>query len=225
MARQYKRDLIKQGPEANTREIERDGQNITKPLTKADYAAMSHQALINRDRCKPGTEAYYRNYRDYMLLLIGVNTGCRIEVECEMRACDFKGGRITITEFKTKKRHQYVMDKEVYAEIQKYITAFNLTDKEFLFKAYRNKYDAITRQTAWARIKALADQVGVKYTVGAHSLRKSYGRWLYDETHDIHLVQQFYMHGSAETTERYICLEKGDIDAARGKVRNLPVRA
>jgi len=225
MARQYKRDLIKQGPEANSREIERDGQNITKPLTKADYAAMSHQALINRDRCREGTEAYYRNYRDYMLLLVGVNTGCRIEVECEMRVCDFKGGRITITEFKTKKRHQYVMDKEVYAEIQKYINAFHLTDKEFLFKSYRNKYDAITRQTAWARIKSLADQVGVKYTVGAHSLRKSYGRWLYDETHDIHLVQQFYMHGSAETTERYICLEKGDIDAARGKIRNLPVLA
>ena len=76
MARQYKRDLIKQGPEAKTREIKRQGQNITKPLTKADYAAMSNQALINRDKCRSGTEAYYRAYRDYMLLLIGVNTGC-----------------------------------------------------------------------------------------------------------------------------------------------------
>ena len=113
----------------------------------------------------------------------------------------------------------------MYSEIQKYINYFGLTDKEFMFKAYRHKYDAITRQCAWRRIKALAKQVGVKYTVGAHSLRKSYGRWLYDETHDIHLVQQFYMHSSAETTERYICLEKGDVDAARGKVRNLPVRA
>lgn len=225
MARQYKRDLIKQGPEANAREKRRDGQNITKPLTKADYAAMSNQALINRDKCRPESEAYYRNYRDYMMLLIGVNTGCRIEVECEMRARDFKGGRVTITEFKTKKRHQYVMDPEIYAEIQKYINAFNLADNEFLFKKNRNKYDAITRQTAWKRIKNLAESVGVKYTVGAHSLRKSYGRWLYDETHDIHLVQQFYMHGSAETTERYICLEKGDIDAQRGKIRNLPVKA
>lgn len=225
MARVYKRDLIKQGPEAKQRTITRDGQNITKPLTKEDYAAMSNQALINRDRCKEGTEAYYQHYRDYMLMLIGVNTGCRIEVECEMRAADFKGGRVTITEFKTKKRHQYVMDKEIYAEIMKYINHFGITDREFLFRTYRNKYDAITRQTAWRRIKALAKQVGVKYTVGAHSLRKSYGRWLYDETHDIHLVQQFYMHSSAETTERYICLEKGDVDKARSKVRNLPVKA
>lgn len=225
MARQYKRDLIKQGPEAKSREIKRLGQNITKPLTKADYAAMSNQALINRDKCRAGSEAYYRFYRDYMLMLIGVNTGCRIEVECEMRASDFKGGRVTITEFKTKKRHQYEMDKEVFAEVQKYINYFRIADQEFLFKTYRRKYDAITRVTAWRRIKALANAVGVKYTVGAHSLRKSYGRWLYDETHDIHLVQQFYMHSSAETTERYICLEKGDIDAKRGKVRNLPVKA
>lgn len=225
MARLYKRDLIKQGPEAKTREIERDGQNITKPLTKADYSAMSHQALINRDRCKPFSESYYRHYRDYMLLLIGVNTGCRIEVECEMRASDFKGGRVTITEFKTKKRTQYVMKDEVFKEVQKYINTFALTDKEFLFKTYRHKYDAITRQTAWKRIKTLADQVGVKYTVGAHSLRKSYGRWLYDETHDIHLVQKFYMHSSAETTERYICLEKGDVDAMRGNICYLPVKA
>lgn len=225
MARQYKRDLIKQGPEAKKREIKRLGQNITKPLTKADYAAMSTQALINRDKCKPGTEGYYRAYRDYMMLLIGVNTGCRIEVECEMKVKDFKGGYVTITEFKTKKRHQYEMDREVYSEVQKYIIHFGLTDHEFLFKTRRDRYDAITRVTAWRRIKALANQVGIKYTVGAHSLRKSYGRWLYDETHDIHLVQQFYMHGSAETTERYICLEKGDIDAKRGKVRNLPVKA
>lgn len=225
MARQYKRDLIKQGPEANSRIIKRFGQNITKPLTKSDYAAMSNQALINRDKCEPGTEDYFKHYRDFILLLIGVNTGCRIEVECEMRVSDFKGGRVTITEFKTKKRHQYVMDPEIYAEVMKYINTFHLTSQEFLFRSYRNKYDAITRQTAWRRIKGLADQVGVKYTVGAHSLRKSYGRWLYDETHDIHLVQQFYMHNSAETTERYICLEKGDVDAARGKVRNLPVKA
>ena len=225
MARQYKRDLIKQGPEAKKREIKRLGQNITKPLTKEDYAAMSAQALINRDKCKPGTEDYYRAYRDYMMLLIGVNTGCRIEVECEMKVKDFKGGYVTITEFKTKKRTQYEMDKEVYRQVQKYIIHFGLTDHEFLFKTRLDRYDAITRVTAWRRIKALANQVGIKYTVGAHSLRKSYGRWLYDETHDIHLVQQFYMHGSAETTERYICLEKGDIDAARGKVRNLPVKA
>lgn len=225
MARVYKRDLIKQGPETNTREIKRLGQNITKPLTKEDYAAMSTQALINRDKCKPGTEDYYRAYRDYMMLLIGVNTGCRIEVECEMKVKDFKGGYVTITEFKTKKRTQYEMDKEVYGEVQKYIIHFGLTDHEFLFKTRMDRYDAITRVTAWRRIKALANQVGIKYTVGAHSLRKSYGRWLYDETHDIHLVQKFYMHGSAETTERYICLEKGDIDAARGKVRNLPVKA
>ena len=225
MARQYKRDLIKQGPEAKKREIKRLGQNITKPLTKEDYAAMSTQALINRDKCKPGTEDYYRAYRDYMMLLIGVNTGCRIEVECEMKVKDFKGGYVTITEFKTKKRTQYEMDKDVYGEVQKYIIHFGLTDHEFLFKTRLDRYDAITRVTAWRRIKALANQVGVKYTVGAHSLRKSFGRWLYDETHDIHMVQKFYMHGSAETTERYICLEKGDIDAARGKVRNLPVKA
>lgn len=186
---------------------------------------MSRQALINRDKCREGSEEYYRHYRDYMLLLIGVNTGCRIEVECEMRAADFKGGKVTITEFKTGKRMQYDVDKEVYAQIGKYIKYFGITDHEFLFKTHLQKYDAITRQTAWRRIKSLAEQVGVKYTVGAHSLRKSYGRWLYDDTHDIHQVQLFYMHSSAETTERYICLEKGDVDAARGMVRNLPVKA
>lgn len=225
MARVYKRDQLKQGPERKSREIKRDGQNITKPLTKPDYAAMSNQALINRDKCRPGTEEYYKSYRDYIMMLIGVNTGVRIEVECEMKVKDFAGGRITITEFKTGKRHQYVMNQDVYAEIMKYISCFGLTDNEFILKTYLHKYDAITRQTAWKRIKRLAKQVGISYTVGSHSLRKSYGRWLYDQTHDIHLVQQFYMHNSAETTERYICLEKGDIDAERGKICNLPVRS
>lgn len=224
MARSYKRDLIKQGKDKKKRTKQRSGEEHVKPLKKEDYAAMSNQALINRDKCRKGSESYFKNYRDYMMLLVGVNVGCRIEVECEMRVYDFKGGWVTFTEYKTGKGQQYEMNPEVYSEILKYIKTFNLSDNEFLFKAYRNKYDAICRVTAWRRIKRLANQVGVKYRVGAHSLRKSYGRWLYDETHDIHLVQKFYMHNSASTTEDYICLEKGDIDAKRTKVRNLPAK-
>lgn len=222
MGRVYKRDLVKGKKDVVKK---REGSKSVKPLAKKDYSKMANIALNLRDANKEDPEKYFKYYRDYLFMTISVNMGFRTEVVLEMKPEDIKGKKVTVTEFKTGKRFEFDLNDTVFEEIQKYIKEFHISDHEFFFKKTLSEYDAITRQTMWRRIKFIAKKAKIDYRVGCHSFRKSYGRWMYDEKHDIHLVQQFYKHSSPATTERYIGLEKGDIDAMRKDIEYVPVRA
>ena len=135
---------------------------------------------------------------------------------------DFAGGRVTVTEHKTGKRQQYKLSDDIYKVLKKYIDTYNFTMNEFVFPKDRESRDAIDRSTAWRFIKKLADEAKIEYPIACHSLRKSYGRWIWDQTHDLLLVQQLLQHSSAEETQRYICLEPHDVEMVRGEINHLP---
>lgn len=223
MAREYKRFRNNQKPARSCRNGGR-GQNIVKYIRKEDYAEMSRLALVHRDKEPQDSEAYYRWYRDYILMMVGVNCGSRIETILEWMPCDFAGRATTVTESKTGKRMQYDLNKEIYAELKKFIDFYHIGPKEFIFRKSLKSKDAITRWTAWKRIKDLAAEAGVAYNVGAHSLRKSYARWIYDETRDIHLVSRLLQHSDEKTTRTYIGLTDPDVDRYREQICNLPIR-
>ena len=156
-----------------------------------------------------------------ILLTVGVNTGNRITTIIEQIPRDYAGGKYTVTEHKTGKRQQYILNEEVYKIVKKYIDEFNIGFNDFMFKKDINSKEAITRMGVWKMIKGLADEAGVEYPVACHSLRKSYGRWIWDETHDLLLVQSLLMHDSAEETMRYICLESNEVDEARSQIAHI----
>lgn len=222
MPRQYKRFQHKYYGENKyqRKTATKHGREIVKPIDKKDYAEMIRLCLIHRDEAKNQKE-YYRWYRNYILLIVGVNTGNRITTIIEQIPRDYAGGKYTVTEHKTGKRQQYSLNQGVYQIVKRYIDEFGLGFNEFMFKRDINSNEAITRMGVWKMIKQLAKEAGIEYPVACHSLRKSYGRWIWDETHDLLLVQSLLMHDSAEETMRYICLESNEIDEARSQVAHL----
>lgn len=199
----------------------KNGREVVKPIDRDDFEEMARLCLVKRDSFKKGTNGYFRWYRNYIILILGVNTGCRINTLLEQIPRDYSGGRVTVTEHKTGKRQQYILSPEVYQILEGYIEEFGFTKYEFLFPKDLKSKDSIGRITAWRWIKKLAKEAGIKYEVGCHSLRKSYGRWIWDETHDLLLVQKLLQHTSAEETQRYICLEENDVNEFRGKIKHL----
>lgn len=63
----------------------------------------------------------------------------------------------------------------------------------------------------------IACEDGKSIAVGAHSLRKSFGRFVYDKEHDIYVVQRLLGHESPYDTMRYICLEDNVVEKQRKK--------
>lgn len=237
MPRMYKRFQPKYYGENKyeRKTLDKHGREVVKPMEKEDFEEMCRLCLVKRDEYlnkynstqnkalqKRYWKKYYVWYRNYIILIIGVNTGCRIETICEMIPRDFAGGKYTITEHKTGKRQQYSLNEDVYKILKKYVEEFSFTNNDFIFKESPDTKDAIVRQTPWHVIKKLANEVGIEYMVGTHSLRKSYARWKWDETKDLLLVQSLLMHNSSEETMRYICLEGHDVEEARSQIRNIP---
>lgn len=221
MAREYKR-FLPNGSNYQRKTKNKRGQEVVKPLKKDDFEEMVRLCLAHRDEAEKGSNEYFRWYRNYILLIVGVNTGNRIGTIIEQVPRDYAGGEYTVTEHKTGKRQQFALNQEVYKIIKDYIDEFNFGQYDFMFPKTINSKDAITRMAAWKMIKQLVEEANIEYAVGCHSLRKSYGRWIWDDTHDLLLVQQLLQHSSAETTMTYIGLERNDIQKVRSKIEHLP---
>lgn len=187
------------------------------PFQLKDFNEMCKLCLINRDKASPESHEYMRWYRNYVILILGCNTGCRIETLLQLTPKHISGGRVRITEFKTEKLSHYDLNDSVYKIVDDYIKWLDITDREYIFRTYKGSHKPLTRDMAYKIIQELKKTAGIKYNVGCHSLRKSYGRFMYDETRDIHLVQRMLGHSSPLITQQYICLEDAQVEKARKK--------
>jgi integrase len=55
--------------------------------------------------------------------------------------------------------------------------------------------------------------------VGTHSLRKTFGRAIYEQTGSLTQLRELLGHRDESDTSRYIGLQQDDFDAAIGKLR------
>lgn len=201
-----------------------DGSVDVYPFKLKDFMEMTRLCLVHRDKAcgtdatieeKRNNREYQRWYRNYIMLILGCNTGCRIETLLQLTPMHIRGGCVSITEFKTGKKSKYEMNEKVYKVLEKYIEYLGIGEREFIFKTNIKSNTPLTRGQAYKIIKSLANEVGIKYPVGCHSLRKSYGRFAYDISHDIYQVQKMLGHSSPIITQQYICLEEEKIIKAR----------
>lgn len=185
------------------------------PLDKSHYKEMLRLCLVYRDKANPDSHDYFRWYRNYILILMGVNTGARIETMLQLTPRHINGGKAKITEFKTDKTQCFEMNKELYSIVNSYITEMKITNNEYIFHTFRHTDKPLTRNQAYNILQELKQKIGIKYSIGCHSLRKSYGRYIYDKHHDIYMVQRLLGHSSSKITEQYICISDEKIDRIR----------
>lgn len=183
------------------------------PFKLNDFNEMIRICLRNKEKADTN-EGRRRWWRNYIMLILGVNTGLRIETLLQLMPYEIAGGCTKFVEFKTGKVIKCELNEKVVNAIEDYLNAYELTQHDYIF-AKKKGAKPITRQMAYKIIHQLADEAGVKYKVGCHSLRKSYARWEYDRSHDIHLVQRMLGHVDPSITMHYICLEDTKVDEAR----------
>ncbi|MEG2907649.1 MAG: tyrosine-type recombinase/integrase [Erysipelotrichaceae bacterium] len=189
------------------------------PIKIKDFNEMTRICLVNRDKADAINDKKnkHRWWRNYLILITGANTGHRIERLLQIFPQNIEGGSVSIQEFKTGKKKKYEISKKLLGELEEFIEYYDISDHEFIFKTFVDKPQPLTRQQAWNIIKELSEEVGIKYNIGPHSLRKTFGRALYDDTKDIFLVQNALEHDNPHDTERYICLESNVVEKYRKK--------
>jgi len=154
-----------------------------------------------------------KNTRDYVLFSMGIYTGLRIADLLKLRVRDVRDqDHIRIKEGKTKKSKVIKISSNL-ARLLKVYTS-DKEDYEYLFKSRVGRNQPISRERAYAILREAAHEFGLKH-IGCHSMRKTFGYWMYTNSKgNIALLMDLFNHSREEITLRYIGLNQRDKDQA-----------
>lgn len=158
-----------------------------------------------------------KNERDYVLFMSGIYLGRRITDMLSFKVRDVKNKNyIYFREGKTNKETRIAINdelKKIYKEYTK-----GKKDWELLFKSREGKNKHICRQRAWQILNEAADYFEYKENIGCHTLRKTFGYWLYQESKDAVSIKELFNHDDISETKRYIGITQDSKDSL---VKNL----
>jgi integrase len=157
------------------------------------------------------TELLKSGYRNYMIFVIGINTGLRISDTLKLKVCDVRDKtHIIIKEQKTSKEKRFLINSFLRQEVDKYITG--MQGEDYLFKSTRGENSPITRVQAYRILNEAAAKCGLE-EVGTHTMRKTFGYWHYKQYKDVAILQDIFNHSAPSVTLRYIGITDDNKDA------------
>lgn len=163
-----------------------------------------------------------KNKRDWLLFVLGINSGLRISDLLNLKVSDVKDkDRVTLREEKTGKAKDFPLSENCRKAVAEYLKDEPLPNDSPLFPS-RKRAGAtvkgettgrISRQQAYDILTEAARAVGIKDAIGTHTLRKTFGYWAYKAGNDITRIQHLMNHSSPSVTLRYIGITKEELDS------------
>ena len=165
-------------------------------------------------------------FRNYELIVIGLNTSLRISDILSLQWQDvynFRTGtyrqHISVTEKKTQKTNTVAINPsiiEVLELLQK--TEKQIEPEHFLFVSRKGENRPITRNYAFTLIKNASHTLGFEDNISCHSLRKTFGYQAWKQGVQPALLMSIYNHSSYEITKRYLGISQDERDEVFLKV-------
>jgi integrase/recombinase XerD len=141
--------------------------------------------------------------RDRALLELMYAAGLRVSETCGLRAADVELDTALIScHGKGSKERRIPIGKSAIHWVQRYLAVRKQFGNEAKPELFLHRGRAMTRQTAWAIIKAYAATAGVP-DISPHTLRHSFGTHLMQHGADSRSVQALLGHADISTTEIY----------------------
>lgn len=188
------------------------------------------RSIVNvfNERIKNATNDNQRQIacRNKMLFLIGINLSLRISDLITLKWNFFLKDDMTfrssykIQPKKTKRYGKFVplyFNDVVKRTIIEYIEQYPIENmNDFLFKS-RKGNGAVTERGAWKIIVDVAEEAGIEYNVGTHSLRKTFGYHIWHDAEDkekaLVMLMVIFNHSSVATTKKYIGIMNEEIES------------
>lgn len=150
--------------------------------------------------------------RDYVLFMTGIYLGRRISDMLPLKVRDVKDkDYIYLREKKTGKEVRIVINAELKEIYKEYV--IDKDPYEYLFRRERGKQNKpISRQRVWQILNEVADHFEHTDKIGCHTLRKTFGYWLYQQTKDAVAIQELLNQSDISVTKRYIGVNQDSKD-------------
>jgi len=196
------------------------GQHETQPIKDKKQLQQLLYHLLNKvDKAKSEVKKYQAD-RNYMLVLVGLNTAFRAEDLLQLRVIDLNG-YISIKENKTGKMQNFKMNKDFKAAVDEYVKRWNLGKYDYMFMGQKTIVDGkkyslpINRQQGHRIVSTAGKEIGINFVFGLHSLRKTFGYQYINNGGQVLTLMKMYNHDSPDVTLRYVCWGRDDAEKAR----------
>lgn len=177
-------------------------------------------------RTKPEIYRFLRRLKEwnpnyYIAAIIGIHWGLRCSDILALQVGDVVAGegkrvqiidRLMVVEIKTgHERHILITDEMkdiLYEHIKRFPKPLN---QELPLVLSRNRNEEgeckpLSRQRLWTVISKAANDMGIKGSIGTHSLRKTWAYQAWRDGHRVDVIQKEFGHASVDTTHRYACI-------------------
>ena len=153
------------------------------------------------------------NQRIATALSLEANLGLRISDILQLRLSviihDGNRYRLNIVEKKTKKKREFTVPIEIYSYIQNYALENGINPAAKLFD--------MSERTVQNHLQLVCNYLGYE-NISTHSFRKYFATSIYENNnYNIELVRVLLQHSSVVTSQRYICLQRKEIENALQK--------
>lgn len=158
------------------------------------------------------------SFRDYLLFVMGINTGLRISDLLNLTFKDVLddagaiSDTIKVKEKKTGKTKTFFVNETVKKALHEYMKDVDVTPLGYLFPSRKGDNQPITRIQAYRIINDACGLAKIKGSIGTHTLRKTFGYWAYKQGIDITLLMKIFNHSAPSITLRYIGITQEDIN-------------
>lgn len=162
--------------------------------------------------------AYLRqeNERDYVMFMLGIYSGLRISDILKLRVRDVREKEsIYIREKKTGKEKRFVINPKLRKVLKEYTAGMD--DFSYIFRSQKGKNRPISRTQAYRILSEAGEKFGLE-SIGTHTLRKTFGYHLYQQTHDLELIRDILNHSNETITRRYIGITQEAKDDAMNRL-------
>jgi len=170
---------------------------------------------------------YYReirpNSRDYLLIILGLNTALRVSDIIQLKwrdvydfAADTCREHIALVERKTGKTSVIFLNRSVREAIEEYGQSRGgcgaAMGEDYLFGSYGRGDTHISRVQAFRIVKQAARACGIEGVISCHSLRKTFGYCAWKQGVQPAMLMNIFNHSSFQITQRYLGIEQDDRD-------------
>ena len=167
------------------------------------------------------------NYRNYALIITGLNTALRINDILHLTwDMVFDDGNIRkhieLKEQKTGKTNRILLNAELRAVLVQYRSQFHAQYPQwgpYLFISQRRSGNPLSRYQAYRIIRHAAETGGLDKNISCHSLRKTFGYYAWKQGIPPAMLMCIFNHSSFQITRRYLCIDQDDKDAVFSNIR------
>ena len=188
--------------------------STTRPLTIEEYKEIIPLIAYGFEYKDQGgnIREFRPNERLALVFQVQATTGLRIGDVLDLKPKHFKGGKMEVTEGKTKKLQYRKVAPELISKIYGYAMENDIKENELLF--------SIGVRAVQKQLKIVTDYLDLD-NIGTHSFRKLYATEIYNNTKDIEVVRELLNHSSISTTQKYIKVSQEEIDKVSESINML----